>query len=121
MFGVSVVGHDYVNNLVNTSSLVEGPIHIVNWDQLEQLVGQKLGLGDDILVNEVSGGSSINHGFGGRFFHGVKWIGSMMDFGPSSREWMMSFRFIRFSHLGRHGLRGLVGGSVDVSGSCASS
>jgi len=71
MFGVSVVGHDYINNLVNTSGLVEGPVHIVNWDELGQLAGQKLGLGDNILVNEVSSGSGINHGFSGRFFHGV--------------------------------------------------
>jgi len=50
-----------------------------------------------------------------------RWIGSIMHFASSSREWMTSLRFIRFSHLGQHGLRGSVGGSVGVSGSCASS
>jgi len=50
-----------------------------------------------------------------------KWIGSMMDLGPSSRELMTSFRFICFSHLGWHGLRGSVGGSAGMSDSCASS
>jgi len=72
VFGVSVIGHDHVDNLVNTSSLIEGSIHIVNQDRLGQLAGQKLGLGDEILVNEVSGGFSINHGFGRRFLHDIR-------------------------------------------------
>ena len=71
VFGVSVVGHDYVN-LVNTSSLIEGSVHIVNQNWLGQLAGRKLGLGDEILVNEVSGGSSINHGFSGQFLHDIR-------------------------------------------------
>jgi len=44
-----------------------------------------------------------------------------MHFTSSSRERMTSLRFIRFSHLGRRGLRGSVGGSVGVLGFCASS
>jgi len=39
----------------------------------------------------------------------------------SLREQMTSLRFICFSHLGWRSLRGSVGGSVGVSGSCASS
>jgi len=51
-----------------------------------------------------------------------RWIGSMMHFGPSLREWMTSLHFINFSHLGQRSLQGLVGGSVDISeDSCASS
>jgi len=64
MFGMSIVGHDYVNDLVNTSGLIEGPVYVVNWDQLGQLAGRKFGLGEEILVNEVSSGSGIHHGFG---------------------------------------------------------
>ena len=70
-FKVSIVGHDYVNDLVNTSSLIESPVHIVNQDWLGQLAGRKFGLGDEILVNEVSGGSSINHGLGRQLLHGI--------------------------------------------------
>jgi len=70
VFGVSVIGHDYINNLMNTSCLIEGSVHIVNWDWLGQLAGQKLGLDDKILVNKVSSGSGINHGLGRQFFHG---------------------------------------------------
>jgi len=44
-----------------------------------------------------------------------------MHFASSSRERMTSLRFIHFSHLGRRGLWGLVGGSAGVSDSCASS
>jgi len=62
-FGMLIVGHDYVKDLVNTSGLIEGPIYVVNWDWLGQLVGQKFGLGDKILVNRVSSGSGIHHGF----------------------------------------------------------
>ena len=51
-----------------------------------------------------------------------RWIGSIMHFTCSSREQMTSLRFIRFSHLGRHSLRGSVGGSAGVSkDSCVSS
>jgi len=50
-----------------------------------------------------------------------KWIGSMMDLGPSSRELIMSFCFICFFHLGWCGLQGLVGGSMGMSDPCASS
>jgi len=120
---VSDVGHDYINNLVNTSSLIEGSVHVVNRDQLGLLAGWKLGLGDKILVNEVSSGlvSTMASVDDSSMVSVVfKWIWSMMDFGPSSRERMMSFRFIRFSHLGWRGLRGSVGRSVSVSDSCVS-
>ena len=48
VFRVSVIGHDYIDDLMNTSSLIEGSVHIVNWDRLGQLTGWKLGLGDEI-------------------------------------------------------------------------
>jgi len=50
-----------------------------------------------------------------------RWIGSIMHFASSSSKQMTSLHFIRFSHLGWRGLWGSVGGSVSVSGSCASS
>jgi len=57
MLRVLIVGHNYVNDLVNTSGLIESSVHVGNQNWLGQLVGQKFGLGDEILINEVSSGS----------------------------------------------------------------
>jgi len=67
-FGVSVVGHDHVDDFADASGLVKCSIHVVNWDQLGQLAGRKLCSGDEVLVDEVSSGASIDHGLCGCFF-----------------------------------------------------
>jgi len=70
-FGVSVVGHNHVDDFADAPGLVKCSVHVVNQDQLGQLAGWKFRSGDEVLVNEISGGTSINHGFHGCFFHGV--------------------------------------------------
>ena len=52
--------------------LIKCSIHVVNRDRLGQLVGRKFRLGDEVLVNEISGGTGIDHGFRGCFFHSVR-------------------------------------------------
>ena len=69
--GMSVIGHDHVDDFADASGLIKCSIHIVNRDQLGQLAGRKFRLGDEVLVDEISGGTSIDHGFRGRFFHSV--------------------------------------------------
>ena len=71
-FGVSVVGHDHVDDFADAPSLIKRSVHVVNRDQLGQLAGQKFCLGDEVLVDEVSCGASINHGLRGCFFRGVR-------------------------------------------------
>jgi len=71
-FGMSVVGHDHVNDFADAPGLVKCSIHIVNRDWLGQLAGRKFRSGDEVLVNEISGGASIDHGLRGRFFHSVR-------------------------------------------------
>jgi len=70
--GMSVVGHDHVDDFADASSLIKCSVHIVNRDRLGQLAGQKFRSGDEVLVDEISGGTSIDHGFHGRFFHSVR-------------------------------------------------
>jgi len=70
--GILVVGHDHVDDFADTFGLIKHSIHVVNQDRLGQLVGRKLRSGDEVLVNEISGGTSIDHGFRGRFFHSVR-------------------------------------------------
>jgi len=70
-FGVSVVGHDHVDDFADAPGLVKRSVHVVNWDRLGQLAGRKFRSGDEVLVDEVSGGASIDHGLRGCFFHGV--------------------------------------------------
>jgi len=69
--GMSVIGHDHVDDFADASGLIECSVHIVNRDRLGQLVGWKFRSDDEVLVDEISGGTSINHGFRGRFFHSV--------------------------------------------------
>jgi len=71
-FGVSVVGHDHVDDFVDAPSLIRRSVHVVNRDRLGQLVGQKFRSGNEVLVDEVSSGASIDHGLRGCFFHGVR-------------------------------------------------
>jgi len=71
-FGMSVVGHDHVNDFADAPGLIKCSVHIVNQDWLGQLVGQKFCLGDKVLVNKVSGGTSIDHGFHGHLFDSVR-------------------------------------------------
>jgi len=66
-----VVGHDHIDSFTDTPSLMKCSIHIVNQNWLGQLVGQKFRSGDKVLVNKISGSTSINHGFRGCFFHCV--------------------------------------------------
>jgi len=70
--GVSVVGHDHVDDFADASGLIKCSVHVVlNRDRLGQPAGQKFCSGDEVLVDEISGGTSIDHGFRGRFFHSV--------------------------------------------------
>jgi len=71
MLRMSVIGYDHVDDFADASGLIERSVHIVNRDQLGQLAGRKLRSGDEVLVNEISGGTSIDHGFCGCFFHSV--------------------------------------------------
>jgi len=64
-FGMSVVGHNHVDDFVDAPSLIKGSVQVVNQDWLGQLAGWKFGSGNKVLVNEVSGSTSINHGFCG--------------------------------------------------------
>jgi len=59
VFGVSVIDHDYVNDFTDAPSLIKCSVHIVNWNWLGQLVGQKFNSGDEVLVNEISSGTSM--------------------------------------------------------------
>jgi len=70
--GMSVVGHNHVDDFADASGLIKCSVHIVNRDRLGQLAGQKFCSGDEVLVNEIFGGTSIDHGFRGRFFHSVR-------------------------------------------------
>jgi len=58
-------GYNHVNDFVDAPGLIKRFVYVVNQDQLGQLAGQKFGLGNKILVNEVSGSTGINHGFRG--------------------------------------------------------
>jgi len=71
-FGMSVVGHDHVDDFADAPGLIKCSVHIVNRDRLGQLAGQKFCSGDKVLVSEISGGTGINHGFRGCFFHSVR-------------------------------------------------
>jgi len=68
---MSVVGHDHVDDFTDASGLIKGSVHILNQDRLGQLAGRKFCSGDEVLVNEISGGTGINHGFHGCCFHSV--------------------------------------------------
>jgi len=70
-FRMSVVGHDHVDNFADAPSLIKRSVHVVNRDRLGQLAGRKFRSGDEVLVNEISSGTGINHGFHGCFFHSV--------------------------------------------------
>jgi len=70
--GMSVVGHDHVDDFADASGLIEHSVHIVNRDRLGQLAGRKVRLGDKVLVDEISSGTSIDHGFRGHLFHSVR-------------------------------------------------
>ena len=69
--GMSVVGPDHVDDFADASGLVKCSVHIVNRDRLGQLAGWKFCSGDEVLVDEISSGTSIDHGFHGHFFHSV--------------------------------------------------
>jgi len=68
---MSVVGHDHVNDFADAPGIIKCSIHVANWDWLGQLAGWKFHSGDEILVNEISSGTGIDHGFHGCFFHSV--------------------------------------------------
>jgi len=70
-FEMSVVGHDHVDDFADAPGLIKCSVHVVNRDRLGQLAGRKFRSGDEVLVNEISGGTGINHGFHGCFFHSV--------------------------------------------------
>jgi len=70
--GMSVVGHDHVDDFADASGLIKCSVHVVNRDWLGQLAGQKFCSADKVLVDEISGGTSIDHGFCGCFFHSVR-------------------------------------------------
>jgi len=70
-FGMSVIGHDHVDDFADAPSLIKHSVHVVNWDRLGQLANWKFRSGDEVLVNEISGGTGINHGFHGCLFHSV--------------------------------------------------
>ena len=65
------VGHDHIDNSVCASSLVWGSIYIIDWDRLQQFVGRELSAFYEVLVNEISSGSGVYHGFDQCFFHHV--------------------------------------------------
>jgi len=65
VFRMLVVGHDHVNNFMDASGLIMGSIHIVNWNWLKHLAGWEFGLGNKVLVNDISDSTSVNHGFYG--------------------------------------------------------
>ena len=50
-FEVPVVGHNYINNFMDTSGFIKGSVYIVDWDWLRQFLGQQFGLDEKILVN----------------------------------------------------------------------
>jgi len=70
-FGMSFVGHDYIDDFADASGLVKRSVHIVDRDRLGQFAGRKLFSGDEVLVNEISSSTGIDHGFRGCFFHSV--------------------------------------------------
>ena len=59
-FGVSVIGHDHVDDFADAPGLVKCSVHVVNRDWLGQLAGRKFRSGDEVLVDEISGGTGIN-------------------------------------------------------------
>ena len=70
-FRVLVVGHDHIDDFMNASSLVRGSIYIVDRDWLGQFVDREFSMGDEVLVDKVSGGASVDHCFCGGLFYGV--------------------------------------------------
>jgi len=70
-FGMSVVDHDHVDDFVDAPDLVKCSVHFVNRDRLGQPAGRKFRSGDEVLINEISGGAGIDHDLRGRFFHSV--------------------------------------------------
>jgi len=71
MLGMSVVGHDHVDDFADAPGLIKCSVHVINQDWLGQLVGRKFRSGDEVLVNKISSGTGIDHGFCGCFFHSV--------------------------------------------------
>jgi len=63
-FGVSIIGHDNIHDLVDASGFIQASINIVHWDWLGQSASWEFGLGNEVLVNEVTSGSGVYHGFG---------------------------------------------------------
>ena len=66
---MSVIGHDHVYNFADASGLVFSPIYIVHQNWLGELMGRKFCLGDEVLINKVICGASVNHSFDSSFLH----------------------------------------------------
>jgi len=106
---VSVIGHYHIEDFVNATSFIQGPIHVVDQDQLRELAGQQFCPLYEVLVNEISSGAGIDSTMASvaassRVSVVFRWIASMMQLGPSSSEWMMSFQLSHHSHFGQCGL-----------------
>ena len=66
---MATIGHDHVHDLVDAPSFVWGPIDIIDWDRLQQLMSRQLGISNKVLINEVTHSTSIDHSFRQSFLH----------------------------------------------------
>ena len=66
---MATVGHDHVHDLVDTPSFIQDSVNVIDWDWLQQLTSQQLGISNEVLINEVIRSASINHHFGRSFLH----------------------------------------------------
>ena len=66
---MSIIGHNDIDHLVNAAGFVWGTIHIIDQDQLGQFLGWELCPVNEILIDEVVGGTSIDHCFSSSLFH----------------------------------------------------
>ena len=65
LFGMSTVGHEDIDNFVDTPTLIKCSVYIVDWDRLRELVGGKFGCDDKVSIDEVPSCTSVNHGLHG--------------------------------------------------------
>ena len=66
--GVLLVCHDHIDDFSDTAGFVERSVDIVDRDRLGELASRQLVVSDEVLVDEISGGASVNHAFGRRLF-----------------------------------------------------
>ena len=60
---MATVGHDHIHDLMDAPSFVWGPIDIIDWHWLRQLMSWQLGISNKVLIDEVAHSTSVDHSF----------------------------------------------------------